>query len=113
MTALAPKIAALIRLLLGTDKEGEIVGAAHALRRVLATADLDHHRLADVVEHGLTTPNAQHKQTHAREHERERKPTPDPDDWRALVEWCASYADMLDMRDADFIESIAGRSTTP
>jgi hypothetical protein len=52
MTALngtAPIIAKLLRLL-ASDKPGEVVAAAHALRRVLHSGGLDLHDLANVVE---------------------------------------------------------------
>ena len=46
---IAPTIAKLLRLLT-SDKPGEIVASVHALRRVLGSANLDLHDLANVVE---------------------------------------------------------------
>jgi hypothetical protein len=52
MTALAvvaPKIASLIRLL-GSDSDGECLGAARALGRTLRSVDADFHALASIIE---------------------------------------------------------------
>jgi hypothetical protein len=49
MTSLAVRIGQLLRLLLGTDSDGEALGALHALRRALRAAGLDHHQLAAAV----------------------------------------------------------------
>lgn len=45
-----PRVGALLRLL-GSDQDGEALGAARALGRTLSAAGLDMHALADVVEH--------------------------------------------------------------
>jgi hypothetical protein len=45
-----PRVGALLRLL-GSDQDGEALGAARALGRTLSAAGLDLHALADVVEH--------------------------------------------------------------
>jgi hypothetical protein len=52
MTALAPITPKLVKLipLLGTDKDGEIIGTVHAIRRTLESAGCDLHDLALVVE---------------------------------------------------------------
>ena len=54
MTALAPiadKLGKLLRLL-ASDRDGEVVAAANAIKRTLANANLDIHALADGVETG-------------------------------------------------------------
>jgi hypothetical protein len=48
-TDIAPTIAKLLRLL-ASDKPGEVAASAQALRRVLGSAKLDLHDLANVVE---------------------------------------------------------------
>ncbi len=48
-SAIAPRIGALLRML-GSDHDGEALGAARALRRTLGGAGLDLHTLADAVE---------------------------------------------------------------
>jgi hypothetical protein len=56
ITALATtdvdRLAKLIRLIFGSDKDGEIVAAVAAVKRLLAASDLDAHWLADIVERG-------------------------------------------------------------
>jgi hypothetical protein len=49
------RVGQLIRML-SSDQPGEVTAAAHALNRALAAADLDIHKLADVVEAGLRLP---------------------------------------------------------
>ena len=49
-----PRVASLLRLL-GSDQDGEALGAARALQRTLAGAGSDLHTLADVVERGTET----------------------------------------------------------
>jgi hypothetical protein len=51
MSAIAPisdKIGKLIRML-SSDKDGEVMGAVHALRRTLSSAGTDLHALADAI----------------------------------------------------------------
>lgn len=48
--AIAPRVAALVRML-GSDVDGEALGAARALQRTLGGVGLDLHALADAVEH--------------------------------------------------------------
>ena len=45
-----PRVGSLLRML-GSDQDGEALGAARALGRTLSAAGLDLHALADVVEH--------------------------------------------------------------
>ena len=45
-----PRVASLLRML-GSDQDGEALGAARALRRTLGGVGLDLHTLADVIEH--------------------------------------------------------------
>jgi DNA-binding transcriptional LysR family regulator len=45
-----------LRLVLGSDKDGEIIGAVAALKRALAAAGLDSHWIADAFERGAAVP---------------------------------------------------------
>jgi hypothetical protein len=46
------RFAKLLRLALGSDKDGEIIGAVVALKRSLAAAELDTHWIVDAFERG-------------------------------------------------------------
>jgi hypothetical protein len=46
------RLAKLLRLALGSDKDGEIIGAVVALKRTLAAAGLDTHWIVDAFERG-------------------------------------------------------------
>ncbi len=48
--AIAPRIGALLRML-GSDHDGEALGAARALQRTLGGVGLDFHDLAGTIEH--------------------------------------------------------------
>lgn len=52
-TSVLPRVGALLRLL-GSDQDGEALGAARALGRTLQSAGLDFHALADAVERPAT-----------------------------------------------------------
>jgi hypothetical protein len=54
---LPPQIAKLVRLL-ASDKPGEVVAAAQAIRRRLQSLGLDIHALADAVESRLPVPSS-------------------------------------------------------
>jgi hypothetical protein len=97
MSDLAPRLGQLIRLLLGTDKSGEIVAAA-ALKRTLTTAGLDHFALANAVEIGLRTMP---------------EPEPEPDPWQRMAQWCHERRDRLTKTDADFVANIMKRVVAP
>jgi hypothetical protein len=49
LAIVAPRLGQLIRLL-GSDQDGEVVAAARALRRTLASVDADFHSLAATIE---------------------------------------------------------------
>ena len=100
MTAPAVRIAALVRLLLGTDKDGEALAAAAALRRSLQSVGLDHHAFAAVVERGVAEPP------------QPARPV-DADDWFALVRWAEKRGHLLNARDRDFIISMYWRVGDP
>jgi hypothetical protein len=88
--ALPPKIALLIPLL-GSDVDGEVVGAARAIERTLKASGRDWHDLAAQLANG--------------EHDRrfERRST---DDWRADLRLAATRFNYLAERDQSFIASL-------
>jgi hypothetical protein len=90
----ASRIGNLLRLLLGTDKDGEAVAALTALKRVLTASGLDHHRLAAAVERGPSAgsiiPAAEQATV----------------DWRSTAFFCRAHRDYLTVREAIFIDNI-------
>jgi hypothetical protein len=78
------KLGKLIRLL-GSDKPGEVTAAVGALRRALASSNLDMHDLAAAAERGLQPPTKPSQQP-------SRAvgwgpPLPSPNDWQAMCWW--------------------------
>jgi hypothetical protein len=74
----ARRIGQLIRML-SSDQPGEVGAAAQALNRTLVSAGLDIHRLADVVEKQLASPQPKVKSATAGEYspaQRTRRPAP-------------------------------------
>ncbi len=78
----AGKISKLIKLL-SSDKPGEVVAAASALKRTLGSAGLDLHDLAAAAERGLL-PVAPPQQPRAASW---GPPLPSPDNWQELAWW--------------------------
>jgi hypothetical protein len=94
------RIGQLVRLL-SSDRPGEVVAAATAINRTLATAGADIHHLADVVERGLR-PLPPPKP-------RPRPPPPPPppiDEVGEMNATCLLYADELSERERGFIRSL-------
>jgi hypothetical protein len=98
MTALAPIAPRLAKLvaLLSSDKDGEVLGAVEAMRRLLATVDSDFHDLARAL----------------------AGEAPADDDWRQLIGRLLEEADRLSDRDYDFLLSMRrhialGREPSP
>jgi hypothetical protein len=87
------RLAKLIRLIFGTDQDGEIVAAVGAVKRLLAASDLDAHWLADIVERG-TSPSAP-----------SISPVAQGDD-RSLVWFAWHRRDRLSVKEAAFVESL-------
>lgn len=110
MSALAPafpKVAKLLPLL-GSDRDGEVVAAAHAIGRTLAAAGLSFHDLAELVAtHQFGTP-----------HEAARGSRPmwrpasgrrSPHTYSARAKWCAAEAGhLMNENERGFIASLAG-----
>jgi hypothetical protein len=87
------RLAKLIRLIFGSDQDGEIVAAVAAAKRLLAASDLDAHWLADIVERGTS----------------QVAPSISPDaqgDDRSLVWFAFHRRDRLTQKEAAFVESL-------
>jgi hypothetical protein len=91
LATIAPRLRKLV-LMLSSDHDGEVIGAARAIGRVLRDSGLDWHHLADAVIH-----------VH-------RLPT---DDWRAMAQFCRGQAHRLTPREFDFVNNIAMRDCEP
>ena len=92
---IAPMIGKLVRLL-GSDTSGEVVASAHALRRVLGSANLDLHDLANVVEFAAR-----------REAPQVASATADDDDAREMIRCCRECSELLSAKELAFVRSMA------
>jgi hypothetical protein len=95
LTKLATRVGQLLRLMLSSDRTGEIISAAAALKRTLSAAGLDLYDLAAVVEaHLLDAPAL--------------IPLDDEceDEWKAMARFCCLHSDALSEREADFVTNI-------
>jgi hypothetical protein len=91
------KIGKLIRLL-GSDKAGEVVAAAAALRRSLAAGGRDLHDLAEAAEAGL-----QHPHTRLQPRTSWSPPLPSLRDWQAMAWYAHYHADILNWQEREFV----------
>jgi hypothetical protein len=101
---IAPRIAKLLRLF-ASDKPGEVAASAQALRRVLGSANLDLHDLANVVEFSAR-----------REAPQVASATADDDDAREMIKRCCERSELLSAKERAFVHSMAkwrGRPTEP
>lgn len=90
--AAATKLGKLIRLF-GSDRDGEVVAAAGALRRTLASNGSDLHELAKLVT---------------------ASPAPAPaQDWLTVARWCHARGHRLNDRERGFLRSMAERVCNP
>jgi hypothetical protein len=90
------KIGKLVRLL-ASDKAGEVVATADALKRTLEAGGLDLHDLADIVEAGLRRP-AERQQHHPTSW---APPLPSTDSWQDLAWYCHFHRDQLRGQDRE------------
>jgi hypothetical protein len=90
------RLAQFIRLL-SSDQDGEVVSAARALCRTLASSGLDIHAVAAVVEHATLVSTAA-----------PRAAEPPPSDWQGAVRWLASRPHLLNQWEIGFITSLQG-----
>ena len=92
---IAPTIAKLLRLL-ASDKPGEVAASAQALRRVLGSANLELHDLANVVEFAAR-----------REAPQVASATADDDDAREMIRCCRECSELLSAKELAFVRSMA------
>jgi hypothetical protein len=90
LAVVAPRIGQLIRLL-GSDQDGEVVAAARALGRTLASVNEDFHTLADAIER--SGPAAHHE----------------CDDHRAMAKWIRDSGARLSPKEWSFVADMATR----
>jgi hypothetical protein len=88
LAPIAPRLAKLVALL-SSDKDGEVLGAVEAMKRLLGTVDADFHDLARVVE------GDDHRDTARRD-----------DDWVDLIHRLLANAGSLSDRDYEFLRSM-------
>jgi hypothetical protein len=86
------KLGKLFRLMLGSDRPGEIAAAAAAVNRELKAAGTDYHALADAVARTPLIP-----------HQTPSTPHNDTRPWRDIREWCASHDECLTPRELEFV----------
>jgi hypothetical protein len=93
------RLAKLLRLIFGSDQDGEVIAAVAAVKRLFAGARLDAHALADIVERGAQpTALVDHHDDPGREHD-------DGDDRSAA--WFAFHRrQWLTPRDRQFVEGL-------
>jgi hypothetical protein len=89
LAVVAPRIGQLIRLL-GSDQDGEVVAAARALGRTLASVNEDFHSLATIVER--SAPAARQC-----------------DDHRAMARWILNSGARLTPKEWAFVADMANR----
>jgi hypothetical protein len=90
LAVVAPRIGQLIRLL-GSDRDGEVIAAVHALARTLMSVGADFHTLADTIER--SAPAAHHG----------------CDDHRAMARWLLNSGARLSPKEFAFVADMANR----
>ena len=125
--ALAPivtKLATFVHLL-SSDKEGEIVAAAHAIKRTLKSAGTDIHTLAERIEkpNGIGLTEAEMKKLYdagfsagMREAENRRYGSADfhnvdgTPHWHEIALFCQQHNDRLTVKEKPFVNDMAART---
>src|SRR5262249_60090825 len=95
---IAPTISKCLRLL-ASDNDGEIIASVHALRRVLTSAKLDLHDLANVIEFSV---RHDARRAAATAHDRSSGPQEEPGaPWQApeMLRYCRDHAVPLSPQD--------------
>jgi hypothetical protein len=100
-----PKIAKLLRLL-ASDKPGELVASAHALRRVLSSAELDLHDLANMVEFAARREIPRVETTADNPFSRIRRASARNDVMREMLQCCDECSELLTNKERAFIRSM-------
>jgi hypothetical protein len=117
--AIATKLGGLLRLLLSSDRPGEVNAAVAAIHRVLRANGLDAHALAQRVEHangniteaemkliydaGFRAGQAA-KEDH---HGDDFRNLDGSSSWEAMASWCRRHADQLGESEQRFIRSVS------
>jgi hypothetical protein len=94
LATIAPRLGQLVRLL-GSDQPGEVVAAAAALKRTLASVDQDFHTLARVIETSALSTNR------------------GSEDHRAMAHWLIKTGVQFTPRERDFLHSMANWRSPP
>ena len=92
------KLGKLIRML-SSDKDGEVLAAASAIKRTLATEGSDIHALAGTLcrPQPSTSAQAQHRQ------EPRRPSHEDDNDWHSISCECQAHSERFSPREQDFV----------
>jgi hypothetical protein len=88
--AVRARLAQLLRLLLSSDKDGEIIATAAAINRTLAASGLDCHALADTVENPVSPAR------------RPEQPNDQQFAWRHKVRFCIDHDRWLTAWEREF-----------
>lgn len=94
LAQVAPRLGQFIRML-GSDRDGEVIAAARALGRALASVGADFHSLADAIERSAET---------SRQHE-----VSAPADHRATARWLLTSGASLSAMERSFVANMANR----
>jgi hypothetical protein len=94
LAIVAPRIGQLIRLL-GSNQDGEVVAAARALGRTLASVDADFHNLAATIERSAPAITS-HREG-----------------WRAVARWILESRTRLTPKEQTFIHDMTTWSDKP
>lgn len=123
LTPIAGKLASLVRML-SSDKEGEVLGAAAAIIRMLQSASADIHALADLVEKSNSQLNEREMRVlyqagfedGVRAAERKQHGNGDFRNvdglppWPEIAQWCQRHDDRLRDNERQFVSDMAART---
>ena len=94
LTPIAPRLRKLL-LMLSSNQDGEVVGAARAIGRTLQSVGSDWHALAGVLTEPPHPKRAPHTDDDAH-----------ADDWRELRQFCLDRDRLLSEREREFLTSL-------
>jgi hypothetical protein len=100
LAVVAPRIGQLIRLL-GSDRDGEVIAAARALGRTLASVGEDFHTLADTIERSAIVARSSDDLSPAAHR--------GCDDHRAMARWLLNSGARLSPKEFAFVADMANR----
>jgi hypothetical protein len=100
-TAIRPMLPNLVRML-GSDKDGEALDAARALKRVLKAHGADFHTLAALIEAPSPSPSSSFRDGSFRDSDDEE----DDLDWEVMVDICVAHLDRFREKEQQFLESM-------